>query len=81
MLNIARAVHSPRALRALTGVSRAEFEQLEGRLTVGNCSVLSDQFCSVVVGGKLTILDNFSFVTSAPLYGARQYAALTTWSL
>jgi DDE superfamily endonuclease/Helix-turn-helix of DDE superfamily endonuclease len=34
MLNIARAVHSPRALQALTGVSRAEFEQLEGRLTV-----------------------------------------------
>src|SRR5215470_4363959 len=34
MLNIARAVHSPRALLALTGVSRAEFEQLEGRLTV-----------------------------------------------
>src|SRR5215831_10048422 len=34
MLNIARAVHSPRALLALTGVSRAEFEQLEGRFTV-----------------------------------------------
>jgi len=34
MLNIARAVHSPRALLALTGVSRVEFEQLEGCLTV-----------------------------------------------
>ena len=34
MLNIARALQSPRALLALTGVSRAEFEQLEGRFTV-----------------------------------------------
>src|SRR5215471_8402256 len=34
MLNIVRALHSPRALSALTGVSRAEFEQLEGRFTV-----------------------------------------------
>jgi hypothetical protein len=34
MLNIARALQSPRALLALTGVSRAEFEHLEGRFTV-----------------------------------------------
>ena len=33
MLNIVRALQSPRALQALTGVSRAEFEQLEKRLT------------------------------------------------
>jgi hypothetical protein len=41
MLNIARAVHSPRALQALTGVSRAEFERLEGRLTV----VVEERLC------------------------------------
>jgi hypothetical protein len=34
MLKIARALHSPRNLQALTGVSRAEFEQLERRCTV-----------------------------------------------
>jgi hypothetical protein len=33
MLNIERAWQSPRALQALTGVSRAEFAQLEGRFT------------------------------------------------
>jgi hypothetical protein len=33
MLNIERVLQSPRALQALTGVSRAEFEQLEKRLT------------------------------------------------
>jgi len=33
MLNSERALPSPRALQALTGVSRAEFEQLEKRLT------------------------------------------------
>src|ERR1043166_2311279 len=33
MLNIARAFHSPRAVPALTGVSRAEFAPLEKRLT------------------------------------------------
>jgi len=33
MLNIVRAFQSPRALQALTGVSRAEFEQLEQRFT------------------------------------------------
>jgi hypothetical protein len=33
MLNIERAFHSPRALQALTGVSQAEFEQLEKRFT------------------------------------------------
>jgi hypothetical protein len=33
MLNIERAFQSPRALQALTGVSRVEFEQLEKRFT------------------------------------------------
>jgi len=33
MLNIARAFQSPRALQALSGVSQAEFEQLERRFT------------------------------------------------
>jgi len=33
MLNIGRAMHSPRALQALTGVSGAEFEQVERRFT------------------------------------------------
>jgi hypothetical protein len=33
MLNIARALQSPRALQALTGVSRTEFEQWERRFT------------------------------------------------
>jgi hypothetical protein len=33
MLNIERALRSPRALQALTGVSRAGFEQLESRFT------------------------------------------------
>src|SRR5262249_12398033 len=33
MLNIGRAIHSLRALQALTGVSGAEFEQLERRFT------------------------------------------------
>jgi hypothetical protein len=33
MLNIERAFRSPRALQALTGVSRAGFEQLESRFT------------------------------------------------
>jgi hypothetical protein len=33
MLNIERAFQSPRALQALTGVSRAEFAQLEKRFT------------------------------------------------
>jgi DDE superfamily endonuclease/Helix-turn-helix of DDE superfamily endonuclease len=33
MLNIERALRSPRAVQALTGVSRAGFEQLESRLT------------------------------------------------
>jgi len=33
MLNIERALHSPRALQALTGVSRTGFEQLENRFT------------------------------------------------
>jgi hypothetical protein len=35
MLNIERALQSPRAVQALTGVSRAEFEQLEKRCTQG----------------------------------------------
>ena len=33
MLNLERALRSPRALQALTGVSRAGFEQLESRFT------------------------------------------------
>ena len=33
MLNIERALHSPRALQALTGVSRTSFAQLESRFT------------------------------------------------
>jgi hypothetical protein len=39
MLNIERAFQSPRALQALTGVSRAEFAQLEKRFT----TVVSEQ--------------------------------------
>ena len=35
MLNIERALQSPRALQALTGVSRASFEQVESRFSAG----------------------------------------------